>query len=70
MTDDKIYETLRQMSDELRESHRAPSFIPYTDILSRRQMSRGELNSILNSLYLKHKIRVHRGLNDKLIEIR
>lgn len=69
MTKEEVYETLCQMRGELRERHRLPLAIPYTDLLVRCGVTRGELNGMLNELFVEGRIRVQRGLNDKLIAI-
>lgn len=67
MTKEKIYEVIQQMRKELEERHRVPSVIPYTDLLLRCGVTREELNGMLNQLFVEGKIKVQRGLNDKLI---
>lgn len=64
-----IYNLLIGMRDELRSENRCPQFLCYTDILVRSNISRADLNKILNELFIERKIRVRKGLNDKLIEI-
>lgn len=67
--EENVYSVITDMSDELRESHRMPNFIPFTSLFMRCGLDIGELKAALNNLYLQKKIRVHRGINDKLIEL-
>jgi len=57
------------MREELRSEHRSPQFLCYIDLLNRCGENKEKLNVALNELYSERKIKVHKGLNDKLIEI-
>lgn len=67
--EDKVISFLTEIKTGLEQLHREPNFIPYIDLLSMSGLDREELNKALNNLYLKKKIKVHIGLNDKLIEL-
>lgn len=62
--DKELFKILKDMRDERRNRHIFPEFIPFSDI----PQSDG-LRGLLNEAYKEGYIKVHRGINQNLIEL-
>lgn len=62
--DYELYKTLKALRDERRKRHIFPEFIPFSEITQR-----DGLRGLLNEAYKEGYIKVHRGINQNLIEL-
>lgn len=62
----KVLEVLNDLHRHKQEQHIAPDYVSYVE-LTKNIMNKVRLS--LNELYKDNKIKVHQGLNDKLIEV-
>ena len=70
INEEKVYGEIEKTVRELKEAHRMPYFVPYSELLKKSGLARRELNDVLNALYKQKRIRVCNGLNEKLIAIK
>lgn len=62
--DQELFNTLKAMRDDRRKRHIFPEFIPFSEI-----PQRDGLRGLLNEAYKEGYIKVHRGINQNLIEL-
>ena len=62
--DKELFKILKDMRDERRNRHIFPEFIPFSEI-----PKRDGLRGLLNDAYREGYIKVHRGINQNLIEL-
>ena len=62
--DSELFKTLKALRDDRRNRHISPEFIPFSDI-----PQRDGLRGLLNEAYKEGYIKVHRGINQNLIEL-
>ena len=62
--DSELFKTLKALRDDRRNRHIFPEFIPFNEI-----PKRDDLREALNQAYKEGYIKVHRGINQNLIEL-
>lgn len=62
--DSELFKTLKALRDDRRNRHIFPEFIPFSEI-----PKRDDLRDVLNQAYKEGYIKVHRGINQNLIEL-
>ena len=62
--DKELFKKLKDLRDERRNRHIFPEFIPFSEI-----PKRDGLRGLLNDAYREGYIKVHRGINQNLIEL-
>lgn len=63
--DAELLKILKELRDKRRNSHIAPEFVSQNELPRREQGWRNELNEAYSEGYIK----VHRGINQNLIEL-
>ncbi len=63
--DAELLKILKELRDKRRNNHIAPEFVPQNELPRREQGWRNELNEAYKEGYIK----VHRGINQNLIEL-
>ena len=64
LMDKEVFKILKDLRDERRNRHIFPEFIPFNEI-----PKRDDLRGLLNEAYKEGYIKVHRGINQNLIEL-
>lgn len=62
--DSELFKILKSLRDDRRKRHIFPEFIPFSEI-----PQRDGLRGLLNEAYKEGYIKVHRGINQNLIEL-
>ena len=62
--DYELFKTLKTLRDDRRSRHISPEFIPFNEIPNCKN-----LRDALNQAYREGYIKVHRGINQNLIEL-
>lgn len=65
---EKVFDIIVGLRDKRRSSHLFPDYVPYAQLLQ-FGLDKSGLQEELDKLILSGRIKIHRGINDNLLEI-